>query len=145
MGFSQERGDSLNVVNSAFARAAKAAMAGAELPFWRDREQHRARQDDRAVPAARLLALFAWLAVLRPLLRKHLGRRLPASRRGARHWPPRSRMRVTRKTKRASNRPNARAARRHSARRPTCTYAHETADKDPQAGGHADQALDEQQ
>ncbi|HYP83215.1 flagellar basal-body MS-ring/collar protein FliF [Variovorax sp.] len=72
MGFNAERGDSLNVVNSPFADDGSDA-AGPDLPFWRDPGN---------LPLAFMLgryllialaALFAWFAVLRPLLRKHLG------------------------------------------------------------------------
>lgn len=81
MGFSSERGDSLNVVNSPFA----AEIADApELPLW--------RQPDNIAMAKALgnylllgvVALFLWFAVLRPLLRKHL-QSPPASAPGARH------------------------------------------------------------
>jgi len=71
MGFSQERGDSLNVVNSAFADDNK-ETAAAELPFWRDRDNLELGKSLGQYLLLALLALFAWFAVLRPLLRKHL-------------------------------------------------------------------------
>ncbi|WP_307867333.1 flagellar M-ring protein FliF C-terminal domain-containing protein, partial [Variovorax sp. E3] len=70
MGFSQERGDSLNVVNSAFARDADSGPAP-ELPFWRDRENIEIGKTLGQYLFFALLALFAWLAVLRPLMRRH--------------------------------------------------------------------------
>lgn len=72
MGFSQERGDSLNVVNTAFARESGAA-AGPELPFWRDPANLGLAKTAGQYLLIALLALFAWFSVLRPLLRRHLG------------------------------------------------------------------------
>lgn len=68
MGFSADRGDSLNVVNSPFAQEA----AGPELPLW-----EQPRTIAMALEAGKwllvaLLALYAWFAVLRPVLRKYL-------------------------------------------------------------------------
>ncbi|MFH0130222.1 flagellar basal-body MS-ring/collar protein FliF [Variovorax sp. VaC1] len=71
MGFSQERGDSLNVVNSAFARDAESGPAP-EVPFWRDRENIEIGKTLGQYLLLGLLALFAWLAVVRPLMRRHL-------------------------------------------------------------------------
>ena len=73
MGFSAERGDSLNVVNSQFA--SDPTNDAPELPWWRQPENI-----EMAKPLGNYLllgafALFLWFAVLRPLLRKHL---LPA-------------------------------------------------------------------
>lgn len=70
MGFSQERGDSLNVVNSAFAEDREAPTA--EVPFWRDHENIELGKTIGQYLLLAFLALFAWFAVLRPLLRKHL-------------------------------------------------------------------------
>ncbi|MDM0074585.1 flagellar basal-body MS-ring/collar protein FliF [Variovorax sp. J2P1-59] len=70
MGFSQDRGDSLNVVNSAFADGREAPAA--EVPFWRDRENLEIGKTIGQYLLLAFLALFAWFAVLRPLLRKHL-------------------------------------------------------------------------
>ena len=70
MGFSQDRGDSLNVVNSAFARDADSGPA-AEVPFWRDRENIEIGKTLGQYLLYALIALFAWLAVLRPLMRRH--------------------------------------------------------------------------
>jgi flagellar M-ring protein FliF len=70
MGFSQDRGDSLNVVNSAFAEDREATAA--EVPFWRDRENIELAKTIGQYLLLAFLALFAWFSVLRPLLRKHL-------------------------------------------------------------------------
>ncbi|MGJ7507277.1 flagellar basal-body MS-ring/collar protein FliF [Variovorax sp. GT1P44] len=70
MGFSQDRGDSLNVVNSAFADEREAPAA--EVPFWRDHENIELGKTVGQYLLLAFLALFAWFAVLRPLLRKHL-------------------------------------------------------------------------
>jgi flagellar M-ring protein FliF len=72
MGFSQERGDSLNVVNSAFAREGEGSQAGPDLPFWRDPGNLGLAKTIGQYVLLAFLALFAWFAVLRPLLRKHL-------------------------------------------------------------------------
>lgn len=76
MGFSQERGDSLNVVNSAFARDTEAGPAP-EVPFWRDRENVEIGKTLGQYLLLALLALFAWLAVVRPLMRRHLADATP--------------------------------------------------------------------
>jgi flagellar M-ring protein FliF len=71
MGFSQDRGDSLNVVNSAFADDNKEPTAAA-VPFWRDHDNLDLGKTLGQYLLLAFLALFAWFAVLRPLLRKHL-------------------------------------------------------------------------
>ncbi|EJL91009.1 flagellar basal-body M-ring protein/flagellar hook-basal body protein FliF [Polaromonas sp. CF318] len=68
MGFSAERGDSLNVVNSPFA----ADTETPELPLWRQPETVEIAKSSGKYLLLGLLALYLWLAVLRPLLRKHL-------------------------------------------------------------------------
>jgi len=70
MGFSQERGDSLNVVNSAFADDRDPPAP--EVPLWRDPQNIDLAKTIGGYLLVALLALFAWFAVLRPLLRKHL-------------------------------------------------------------------------
>ena len=69
MGFSSERGDSLNVVNSAFASETVEAVA---LPLWKQPENIELAKTGGQYLLVGMLALFAWFAVLRPLLRKHL-------------------------------------------------------------------------
>lgn len=70
MGFSQDRGDSLNVVNSAFAEDREPPAP--ELPVWRDPENIELAKTAGQYLLLAALALFAWFAVLRPILRKHL-------------------------------------------------------------------------
>lgn len=62
MGFSQERGDSLNVVNSAFAREGGDAQAGPALPFWRDPANLGLAMTIAQYLLIAGLALFAWFA-----------------------------------------------------------------------------------
>lgn len=71
MGYSQERGDSLNVLNSAFARDGRDEPQ-AEVPIWKDRDNIELAKRIGQYLLLGVLALFAWFAVLRPLLRKHL-------------------------------------------------------------------------
>jgi len=71
MGYSQDRGDSLNVVNSPFADDGR-AQDETPQPFWRDRDNLQLARMIAPYLLYALLALFAWFAVLRPLLRKHL-------------------------------------------------------------------------
>lgn len=69
MGFSAQRGDSLNVVNSPFASD---VASGPELPLWRQPESIDLAKLVGKYLLLGALALYLWLAVLRPLLRKHL-------------------------------------------------------------------------
>ena len=69
MGFSAERGDSVNVVNSAFASEAATVV---ELPLWKQPDNIALAKTGGQYLLIGLQALFAWFAVLRPLLRKHL-------------------------------------------------------------------------
>lgn len=69
MGFSAERGDSLNVVNSPFASDASDAP---ELPIWRQPDNIEMAKAGGKYLLLGILALYIWFAVLRPLLRKHL-------------------------------------------------------------------------
>lgn len=71
MGYSQERGDSLNVVNSAFARDGQDEHQ-AEVPVWKDRDNIELAKSIGQYLLLGALALFAWFAVFRPLLRRHL-------------------------------------------------------------------------
>lgn len=70
MGFSPERGDSINVVNSPFADDREPAAP--EVPYWRDRDNIELAKGIGQYLLLAALALFVWFAVLRPLLRKHL-------------------------------------------------------------------------
>jgi flagellar M-ring protein FliF len=69
MGFSAERGDSLNVVNSPFASDAADTP---ELPVWRQPDNIEMAKAGGKYLLLGILALYLWFAVLRPLLRKHL-------------------------------------------------------------------------
>ena len=79
MGFSADRGDSLNVVNSPFAADADTP----ELPIWRQPENIEIAKSSGKYLLLGLLALYLWLAVARPLLRKHLQPPAPAGAAGA--------------------------------------------------------------
>ena len=70
MGFNTERGDSLNVVNSPFASDTVNIVV---LPLWKQAENIELAKTLGKYFLLALLALFVWFAVLRPLLRKHLG------------------------------------------------------------------------
>lgn len=70
MGFSRERGDSLSVANSPFAQPAVETVP--VLPMWREPENIALAKSAAQYLGLALLALFAWFAVLRPLLRQHL-------------------------------------------------------------------------
>ncbi len=121
MGFSTERGDSLNVVNSAFARDAEAGPAP-ELPFWRDRDNLALAKALGPYLLIGLLALFAWFAMLRPLMRRHLAPPPPAQLATA----------VTTDTAAPPDDPEETLQQRESARQKAdMDYAQQTADKDP--------------
>jgi flagellar M-ring protein FliF len=74
MGFSAERGDSLNVVNSVFASDAAEAI---ELPLWKQPENIDLAKTGGKYLLLAILAVFAWFSVLRPLLNKHLHPPIP--------------------------------------------------------------------
>ncbi|MCY1518766.1 Flagellar M-ring protein [compost metagenome] len=121
MGFSTERGDSLNVVNSAFARDAEAGPAP-ELPFWRDRDNLALGKALGPYLLIGLLALFAWFAVVRPLMRRHLAPLPPAQ-------PATP---VVADAAAPSAEPEETLQQRESARQKAdMDYAQQTADKDP--------------
>ena len=69
MGFNGERGDSLNVVNSAFVSD---SVEAAPLPLWREPENIELAKLLASYLLPLLLAVFVWFAIVRPLLRKHL-------------------------------------------------------------------------
>ena len=69
MGFSKERGDTMNVTNAPFNGVDKPVDAPLAQPWWRDPEmQELARQALKYVLAGGLL-LFLYLRLLRPMLR----------------------------------------------------------------------------
>ena len=68
MGFNKERGDTLNVLNSAFVRNAPEAMP--ELPLWKDPENiSMAKEAGRYLLIAAALA-FLYFRQLKPLLKR---------------------------------------------------------------------------
>ena len=69
MGFNRERGDSVNVVNSLFASD---VIETVDVPAWRQAGNIEMAKTLGQYLLLGLLAVFAWFAVLRPLLRKHL-------------------------------------------------------------------------
>ena len=68
MGFSAERGDSVNVVNSQFA----GETPEPELPVWRQPDNIDLAKTVGKYLLFALLGLWAWFGIARPLLRKHL-------------------------------------------------------------------------
>ena len=90
MGFSAERGDSLNVVNSPFASE---TIDVVELPVWRQPDNIELAKTGGKYLLLGILALYLWFGVLRPLLRKHLApvqTVLPVAGAGAEMAPPAS-------------------------------------------------------
>jgi flagellar M-ring protein FliF len=72
MGYSAERGDSLNVANSPFASDSADSSKVAELALWRQPDNIELAKTLGKYLLLGMLALYLWFAVLRPLLRKHL-------------------------------------------------------------------------
>jgi flagellar M-ring protein FliF len=68
MGFNQERGDSLNVVNSAFAGVEKEVIA--ETPIWKRPETLELGLSAGKYIVGALALLYLFFGVLRPMLRK---------------------------------------------------------------------------
>jgi flagellar M-ring protein FliF len=69
MGFSKERGDTLNVTNAPFDGVDKPVDAPKAVEWWRDPEmQELARQGGKYLLAA-IILLFLYFRVLRPMLR----------------------------------------------------------------------------
>ena len=69
MGFSKERGDTLNVTNAPFDGVDKPVEAPAALAWWRDPEiQEMARQYGKYLLAA-IVLLFLYFRLLRPMMR----------------------------------------------------------------------------
>ncbi|HEX7864183.1 MAG TPA: flagellar M-ring protein FliF C-terminal domain-containing protein, partial [Variovorax sp.] len=125
MGFSQDRGDSLNVVNSAFARDAESAPAP-EVPFWRDRENLELAKTAGQYLLYALLALFAWLAVLRPLMRRHLAVAAPPAAPVSPAFAP-----VAEATESGPSAEESLREREANRQRADMEYAHQAAEKDP--------------
>ncbi|AMO93954.1 flagellar M-ring protein FliF [Collimonas fungivorans] len=68
MGYSADRGDSLNVVNSQFAGDAPEP----ELPLWRQAGNIELAKSAGKYLLLAVVALWLWFGLLRPLLRKYL-------------------------------------------------------------------------
>ncbi|MEO6145761.1 MAG: flagellar basal-body MS-ring/collar protein FliF, partial [Sulfuriferula sp.] len=68
MGYSQQRGDTLNVVNSPFARAEKEILP--DVPFWKQSENIQLAKDIGKYLIAIVVLLYLFFRVLKPLLRK---------------------------------------------------------------------------
>lgn len=68
MGYSQERGDSLNLMNSAFASPVEI-----ELPWWQNPMYIDLAKTVGGWLLLLLVAMWLWFALARPLLRRHLG------------------------------------------------------------------------
>lgn len=125
MGFSQDRGDSLNVVNSAFARDADSAPAP-EVPFWRDRENIELGKTAGQYLLYALIALFAWFAVLRPLMRRHLAPPPAAAASAGPAFAP-----AAEPDPNAPSPDESLREREANRRKADMEYAHQAADKDP--------------
>lgn len=132
MGFSEDRGDSLNVVNSLFASDVQPAEP--EVPFWRQRDNIEIGKTLGQYLLYAVLALFVWRVVLRPLLRKHL---IPsatgvASRAQTRASVPDEEVEVEVEVEEEES-PAEKPARLRAAERQKANvgYAHQSADKDP--------------
>jgi len=80
MGFSNERGDSVNVVNSPFATDPVVVVA--ELPWWRQPENLALAGTAGKSLMFGVLALFLMFGVLRPLMRKYQPAQAPAKASG---------------------------------------------------------------
>ncbi|MDQ0589489.1 flagellar basal-body MS-ring/collar protein FliF [Variovorax paradoxus] len=127
MGFSQERGDSLNVVNSAFARESRDEQAGPARPFWRDPANLGLAMTIAQYLLMAGLALFAWFAVLRPLLRRHLA---PPAAPAATAAAASAAADGSAEDEANASRDNARL-RELERQKANLDYAHQTADQDP--------------
>jgi len=66
MGYSETRGDSLNLTNSLFSAAEP------EPPFWRDPEMIALAKELLGYLILALALLWVWRAVVRPLLQRHI-------------------------------------------------------------------------
>ncbi|SFM65505.1 flagellar basal-body MS-ring/collar protein FliF [Variovorax sp. OV329] len=84
MGFSQERGDSLNVVNSSFIQEREPVPV--ELPLWKDPQAIELGKSIGQYALIALVVLVLWLSFLRPRKRKQQ-ELLPAAD-GAPSLPP---------------------------------------------------------
>ncbi|MGO4326827.1 flagellar basal-body MS-ring/collar protein FliF [Cupriavidus sp. 2TAF22] len=74
MGFSADRGDSLNVVNSPFTSDTEIKP---ELPLWKQPDMIALAKTAAGYLMLALLALFVWFKIARPVLRKYTAPPLP--------------------------------------------------------------------
>lgn len=74
VGFKGDRGDSLNVVNSAFTSD---VVEKPELPVWKQPEMIELAKTVAGYLALALLAMFVWFKVARPIVRKYTAPPLP--------------------------------------------------------------------
>ncbi|MBS0455138.1 MAG: flagellar M-ring protein FliF [Proteobacteria bacterium] len=81
MGFSQERGDSLNVVNSPFAQEREPVPV--ELPLWKDPQAIELGKSIGLYAAMAIAALVIWLSVLRPRARRQKQQQLALQQQSA--------------------------------------------------------------
>ncbi|AOZ02408.1 flagellar M-ring protein FliF [Cupriavidus sp. USMAHM13] len=75
MGYSGDRGDSLNVVNSPFTQPRDETP---ELPLWKQPDMIELAKTLAGYLMLALLAMFLWFKVARPVLRKYTAPPLPA-------------------------------------------------------------------
>ncbi|CAG2133618.1 flagellar basal-body MS-ring/collar protein FliF [Cupriavidus plantarum] len=75
MGYSNERGDSLNVVNSPFTDD---RVIEPEVPLWKQPQMIDLAKTGVGYLLLAILALFLWFKVARPIVRKHTAPPLPA-------------------------------------------------------------------
>ncbi|WP_426144911.1 flagellar basal-body MS-ring/collar protein FliF [Polaromonas sp. DSR2-3-2] len=131
MGFSADRGDSVNVVNSAFASDAANVV---ELPLWKQPENIELAKTGGQYLLIGMLALFAWFAVLRPLLRKHLTPpALPLAEQEELALPaPGTAEQTPSPAQTAASRQVEAKARREQRNAENIQYAHATSAKNPQ-------------
>ncbi|MDP5007657.1 MAG: flagellar basal-body MS-ring/collar protein FliF, partial [Glaciimonas sp.] len=69
MGFSNDRGDSLNVVNSQFVSN---EVITEELPWWKQQNNIALAKELGKYLLIALLGMWLWFSIFKPLLRKHL-------------------------------------------------------------------------
>jgi flagellar M-ring protein FliF len=69
MGFSKERGDTLNVVNAAFSVPEIEVVAAAEAPFWRDWLTPANLIEWAKYVLVAIVVVYLWFGFLRPTLR----------------------------------------------------------------------------
>jgi flagellar M-ring protein FliF len=130
MGFSAERGDSLNVVNSAFASDAAEAI---ELPLWKQPENIDLAKTGGKYLLLAILAVFAWFSVLRPLLNKHLHPPIPpAAEHGEIAPTPGAQEQVPSQVQTAASRNAEAKERREQRNADNIQYAQATSVKSPQ-------------